>query len=501
MPQVALSHSEPIQTSEQPMALEQPRKAAIVFVDRSKVVQKPISQTQIEDPREFQLQQLRRRFSPKEAAEENGTALAFRIVPSDPDFPFEMEGLECILHVPQTYPKGGVPSLDVRNKEMDRGYQINVERGFDDLVHKSPQSTLLGLLNALDRKLESLLTEQKAKTIKIIPNTNPDRRHLVSGSKPPARPKVEKPTVNDTGSPRPQLAYTAEEKTKAQIRRETECRQIEARLGKLPFFYKSSDGIEYTIPLEPLKKVELPIPLQSIRTVKLFVPLLYPLQPCRLQIQGITGEAAANVERGFGERATEKLEVTLMGHINYLSQNMHVLAKQATKQVQDLTIAKANTNPSSMSELQEAPVKVTDTAPPSGKFELDDRSHLIIIPRPPEWTFGNQGGSDSESSESYDSEDESGNDASDEEPHGVPEPSDNITPAERGILLSFPFLELHNVELLELVSLGLTVKCDRCKDTTDISNLHSRSSSNVSGTRTERCKKCANLLNIGSCSF
>ena len=496
------SHSEPIQISEQPMALEQPRKATIASVDRSKVVQKPISRTQIEDPREFQLQQLRRRFSPKETAEQNGTALTFRMVPSDPDFPFEMEGLECILHVPQTYPKGGgVPSLDVRNKEMDRGYQINVERGFDDLVHTSPQSTLLGLLNALDRKLESLLTEQKAKTIKIVPNTNPDKRHLVSGSIPPARPKVGKSTVDDTGSPRPQLTYTAEEKTVAQTRRETECRQIEARLGKLPFFYKSSDGIEYIIPLEPLKKVELPIPLQNIRTVKLFVPLLYPLQPCRLQIQGITGEAATNVERGFGERVKEKSEVTLMGHINYLSQNMHVLAKQVAKQVQDLKIAKANASPSRTSELQEAPVRVTDTAPSSGGFELDDRSHLVIIPRPPEWTFGGQGGSDSESSDSYGSEDESGNDASDEEPRGVPGPSENITPAERGILLSFPFLELHNVELLELVSLGLTVKCDRCKDTTDISNLHSRSSSDASGTRTERCKKCANLLNIGSYLF
>ena len=60
-----------------------------------------------------------------------------------------MVGLECVLHVPTTYPKEVRPSIDVKNKEMGRDYQINVERGFARLAESRPQSTLLGLTNSL----------------------------------------------------------------------------------------------------------------------------------------------------------------------------------------------------------------------------------------------------------------------------------------------------------------------------------------------------------------
>ena len=63
-----------------------------------RVVQRPIPRAQLDDPREFQVQQLRRRFSPTEKVEDNGTAFAFTMEPSDPDFPFDMERLECVLH-------------------------------------------------------------------------------------------------------------------------------------------------------------------------------------------------------------------------------------------------------------------------------------------------------------------------------------------------------------------------------------------------------------------
>ena len=487
-----------IHTAKQSEALGLQRKVTLAPVDRSRIVPKPISRTQIEDPRAFQLQQLRRRFSPKEASEENGTTLTFRMVPSDPDFPFEMAGLECTLHVPQTYPTGGIPSLDVHNKEMDRGYQINVERGFDALVRESPQSNLLGLMNALDRQLELLLTEQKAETIKIIRNADPSRRHPLSKGKQPIELQVDKPAISDTKSPRSQQLYTADQKNKAQARREMETRQLEARLGRLPSFNKSSDGIEYTIPMEPSKKVELPVPLQMVKKVSLFVPLLYPLQPCRVQVQGVADEAAVNVKKSFEERVKEKPDVTLMGHINYLSQNMHVLAKQPIKEEHEHTIIEADTGSSRMDELQEAPPKLTTTiTQPDTGFNLNDRSRLIVVPRPPEWTFGDQDDIDSDSSDSYDTEEKSANDSSGEEPHAAPESSNTASPAERGILLSFPYLELHNVELLELTSLSITVKCDRCKDTTDISNLRSKSPTDTT-VRMECCKKCANALNIGS---
>ncbi|KAK5168598.1 hypothetical protein LTR16_011898, partial [Cryomyces antarcticus] len=77
-----------------------------------------------------------------------------------------------------------------------------------------------------------------------------------------------------------------------------------------------------------------------------------------------------------------------------------------------------------------------------------DRSHIHVIPRPPEWTVGGEeedGSSSDDGSLTYDS----GDDTEEEESEGGPVAS-QTTPAERGIMLSFPFLELHGIELLEL---------------------------------------------------
>ncbi|MCJ1245306.1 hypothetical protein MMC30_002510 [Trapelia coarctata] len=461
-------------------------------VDKSKVVQKPVPRAQAEDPREFQIQQLRRRFSPKEIAEDNGTAFAFSMAPSDPDFPFDMVGLECVLHVPTTYLKGRTPSLDVKNKEMGRGYQINVERGFDALVSKSPHLALLGLMNALDKQLESLLTGQKAETIKIVPN---------------ARSSSDKPVGQSTSTPRhaeeskakpvekPSPAFTAEQRTSAAARREMETGQLEARLQRLPLFFKSSDGIAYTLPIEPRKRVDLPVPLHAVKTVRLFVPLLYPLQPCRVEIQGVNREAALNTENGFEKRAREHPETTLMGHVNYLTQNMHLLATEPVEEDHSEVLKEANIATLQLED-HSSPVDSKDKLSKQAEL-LDDRSHVHVIPRPPEWvSHGPDGEEDGDSSEYYDSGDEYTDDSG-VELDTIPEST--RTAPERGVLLSFPYLELHGIELLELVSLCITIKCERCKDQLDVKNLRNTTTAtgDVTGARIESCKKCASSLSVG----
>ncbi|KAL9107850.1 MAG: hypothetical protein Q9187_008370 [Circinaria calcarea] len=402
-----------------------------------------------------------------------------------------MAGLECVLHVPDTYPKGGTPSLDVRNKEMGRGYQINIERGFDKLRTNSPEATLLALMNALDRQLESLLTEQKAETLKIIPNIVPKRPAAHGLSDPNARPLPKKTAE----VPKPPHTYTQEEKGIAQARRETEVRQLEARLGRLPLYNRSLDGIAYTLPIEPRRRVDLPVPLQVVRTVKLFVPMLYPLQTCRIEIQGVARDAARNTERRFESKAKENSEMTLMGHVNYLSQNMHVLATETVMDRPEMVVDDLAMSDLNVKEPHEKPSISSGNA----GFEeaYDDRSHIKVIPRPPEWRVGGEVDADdgSGSSDSYDSGDEYIDDASDGEPDPVPG-AFSTTP-ERGVLLSFPYLELHGIELLELVSLCVTIKCERCKDTMDVNNLRSSPDPGSSGARTESCKKCASQLSIG----
>ena len=483
-------------TSEPPLNLQQGRRYAAPPVNSTRVVQKPISRAQVEDPREFQVQQLRRRFSPKEENHENDTVFSFQMVPSDPDFPFEMVGLQCVLHVPFTYPQNGRPSLHVKNKEMGRGYQINVERGFEALTEKSPQYTLLGLMTALDKQLESLLSAEKASTIKITPNVAIGRqvRQANIGNDAPSVSKFPPATTINDWPTAP--IHTPEQKRTAQARREMETHQLEARLGRLPLFSKSSDSIAYTVPVDPRRHEDLPIPLQVIKTVKLFVPLLYPLHHCRIEILGVTREAASNTEMAFECRAKDKPETTLMGQINYLAQHMHILAAiPATETL----IEPPDVQPVASLGLGGS----TDTSKAfNAPEEFNDRSHIKIIPRPPEWAIPGED-DDADDSGYTDSSGSDNDDLTDEAGEEAPDSSLETTSGgpERGILLSFPLLELYGIELLELVALCLTIKCERCKDTMDISNLRNHGNVGASGIRSASCKKCANTLSIGVYAF
>ena len=461
----------------------------------SQAVPKPISRAEAENPREFQIQQLRRRFSPIEEADGDGTKLAFRLVPSDPDFPFELDGLDCVLHVPFTYPGRESPRLEVKNKEMGRGYQINVERGFDEIVTEAPQGTLLGAMNRLDRRLESMLIGKKAETVKIVPNT------ARTGPRTPVEAsKITQDTRKVLLANEPQPAetrpsYSAEQKRDAQARRELETRQLEARLGRLDLFAKSPNGTAYTVPIDPRRRGDLPVPLQGLRKVQLYVPSLYPLETCKIEIQGIARGAATVTENAFEKRARENRETSLMGHVNFLAQNIHVLATRPTP------VEKVN--PPEILSVESLSVEEESVAGDSSsvRHDWDSRSHIKVISRPPEWLVGEGDqvvqGDHVEGSDSYDSEDEFADDASEHDLENIEE-SIGTSP-ERGILLSFPFLELYGIELLELVSIGITIKCERCKDTMDVKNLRNNiTTAGSTGIRTESCKKCADTLGVGN---
>ena len=220
-----------------------------------------------------------------------------------------------------------------------------------------------------------------------------------------------------------------------------------------------------------------------MKAVKLLVPSLYPLQNCRIEIQGVGRDAATKTERNFERRAKEKIEVTLIGHVNYLAQNMHLFATEP-EPAEDLPTAELQ-----VQEFTNMPLD--DQLIDSKAFLSEgnrDRSHIKFIPRPPEWTVADEAESSASNySDSYDSENEFTDD--EHESHvleAVPEAP------ERGVSLSFPSLELHGIELLELISLYVIVKCDRCKETVDFDNIHS-----ASPDRLDSCKKCASSLSIG----
>lgn len=440
------------------------------------------------NPRDFQINQLRRRFSPKEASTASGLSLTFSMIPSDPDFPFEMpRGLECILQVPLNYPAQpeSQPSLEVKNKEMGREWQVNVEHGFARLATGGIQNTtLLGMMNALDKQLEKLLTERKDEEPSITIISNSAAKKSIKSESQTMQPPIEMPVWTK----KPPDPYSSSQLRLASERRGAELRQLEARLGRTSVFSKSADGIAYTLPLTPRRHLDLPVPLQAVNSIKLLVPILYPLEQCRIELLGTGREAARLTELSFRRHVKDNEGTNLMGHVNYLAQNMHTMATEVEDiPVQDDKDAEdfgpVNANKSGIEN------KIVGTS--SGD---DDRSHIKIIPRPPEWVVvhGDDESADSGSSDSYDSSDA---DEDDEEEGGarletLPE-STSVSGPERGISLSFPFLELYSIEVLELVSLSITVKCERCKDTTDISNLRDQAQ------KSESCKKCAMPLSVG----
>lgn len=465
-------------------------------VNTSRITQRPSPQSQLADPRAFEISQLRRRFTPDEsssAGESEGEnnrsmTLTFRLRPSDPDFPFDMDALHCSLRVPFDYPNGGKPTLRVTNPEMERGYQINVERGFDSIVAASRSQTLLGYFNSLDKQLERLLSSEKADTIKLV--SHPRKLAQPQPPQSPAAAEKASITVIPTLTSTP-VVHSKEDQLQAKILRDAECRQLLARMGRLPQFSTSSDGLTFTLPLEPRKRNHLPTELQALKQIRLIVPEAYNLSPCRLELVGVKGLAADAVRDAFAKRARELPDMSLLNHVNYLSQNLHTMAKPIEKpkdRIEESPQLPASEVP--QTQVGGDPARQTQIS-----SAATDRPHVVTIARPPEWDVVRYGDADSSDSSS---EDEDGTDV-DETPHagGSSNAAQGTTStSETGVSVSFPHLDLHGIELLELGSLNIQVKCDRCKQTKDVMKLQDNSTGTP--TRTDSCKKCAAQFAIGT---
>jgi hypothetical protein len=257
-------------------------------------------------------------------------------------------------------------------------------------------------------------------------------------------------------------------------------------MGRLPQYSKLSDGVTYILPIEPRKRDELPPSLQAVKTFKLIVPQQYNLKPCRLELQGVAGAETLNVAKAFEQRCLENADLSLVAHVNYLSQNIHAWAK-TPHEVRDAVAANADVNPPEIHGF----VPTTPLSAPAQ--DEADRSHIVTIPRPPEWRAGDD--SDSSGSEFTDSEHDESDHEPEDETTGGPEASSSGP--ERGILLSFPHLEMHGIELMEVFSISLEIKCERCKTQTDVQNIRNNAKLETAAVRPESCRKCANSMSIG----
>ncbi|KAJ5328004.1 Zinc finger CCCH-type [Penicillium brevicompactum] len=470
--------------------------------------QRPVSSMEQSNPREFQVNQLRRRYRPHETNDDQGTTLTFGLVPSDPDFPFELERLQCILHVPKSYPQGR-PTLTVSNSEMESAYQANVARGFDDIVdftyRTNGRGTLLGWLNSLDKKLEPLLTTlERGPTLKFFANHGDPataKEPIKAPEKVTGQPSVAQAKLPASSAAQPQRnlqpqrvvpKHTAEAKAAAEKRRALETKQLEARLGRLPMFQKAPDGKTYVIPIQPTKKDRLPRAIQALKTVKLIVPPLYPLEQSSIKLQGVEGNETKATELGFTQWVQQTSQLSLVSQINYLASNIHKFAETSLPDHEEST----DLIPLEVEEEETEDVDLSTAPPELPAHDDEDRPHLHVIPRPPEWSVPDthSGGEGISDESSYD-EDEFSDEEDEEGGAPVPVAVDNNAPG-RGVALSFPYLELYGIELLELTCLNITVKCDRCKVAVDIKNVPQITDEKGQMAKQESCKKCANNMSV-----
>lgn len=450
----------------------------VVEPSASRVVPKPVPQSQTQDPRKYQIEQLKKRFAAQVSNLQNGiTNVSFHLKPSDPDFPFELDFLECEVQVPRHYPDEA-PLLRVKNKDIPRGFGLNIEAGWDKLVRDKQSATLLTHCNALDKNLEAFLSEQKSETVTLM--TFKDTRHLeglpaalAENDTTAAKPEPVKPPVVARRYV-PEESFTREQMADAKTRRVQEIRQLEARMGRMSLFHKSADGIVYTLPLEPKRRAELLPGLRSVTSVQLIIPLLYPLQPLRILLNDVESLAAEALEEEFSTRASQQKQMTLMSHLNYLTQNLHVLAKTARAAPPQV--------PSESQDHEQN--QQTNNSSIQTTMDKEGKNHVQVIPRPPEWTLIDEHGDSENSSDDWDSEDDS-------DGGGVlvermnPSASETTHQVESGTSISFPLVELHGIELLQVTILGLNVKCERCRTINEVTGLKPNEE------KASSCKKCA----------
>lgn len=462
-------------------------------------VPKPISGAEHEDPRNFQIKQIRLKFLTQEKTDSNGTHIKFSMMPTDPDFRFDMKELECVLHVPLGYPKQGSPSLEVLNDGLASESRELVQRRFDYIVKNLPGGTLLRWMNIFDRQLEHALTHRPPTTAIDAPSAS----SVPKNQKPEAQP-----SVGGMG-----------DKEKASQRRRKEITQLTSRLGRDPLFKAASDGMSYTVPVRPLRADLLPSALRQIKTMMMIIPISYPLDPCRIKVPGISDESARSLETTFAEHAVKNSAMSLVAHVNFLAASMHKMAIKPTVKPAALdTVTSLPVRPATVPtpELaRPAPVLAPEPArapspipqvPPTeagpSDETLPDRPHVYFIPRPPEWTTAGDGENESDMTDEESWSEDSLSDVDDGEFGGVPLPADPTYQLGKRVLLSFPDFELRGVELLTLGSLSLTLKCERCKEQCDVKNIKIGDDGiSVPASRGQICGKCSSHLKIGGLSL
>lgn len=479
--------------------------------DPSRVVKKPQqSNPKRLSKRDQQIEQLRRAFPDLTNDEHDPTKFRLKLIPTDPDFAFDIQALDFNLYVPLTYPSqprrdgtfatpSEYPMIIVLNKEIPKGFSANVDIGFKSLAEQFTQQnrTLLDMINALDRDLEGFLKQEKRATIKIVKNNKPRPSSLSN----------QEGTLNTSESSSQFNRFTIDSPPKLfvppEVRKERQAQidKLKHSLGQSAVWGVSSDDLEDVLRISVLVKdpSELPSQMNGQLEFNLHIPKSYGIaDSCFIIFPTVVDEFPSSIiENNFNKFLRTHTSWKLFSVVNYLACRISDL-KRADYELPE------------SEAIVEAIVEATpeDIKQPSSNVhdeEIQDKARKILslLKKPKLKAVENDSSSDSQEpieaeiiNDKEESEaDEEADETDDEELENIFE----IKPIEpRGIALSSPGITLTNIDILECNIVNLIVTCDKCSTQNDLFNIVSGPYGRDSKPFASTCTKCKSIL---ACAF
>ncbi|KAK3830884.1 MAG: hypothetical protein JOS17DRAFT_685039 [Linnemannia elongata] len=436
--------------------------------------------------RSFEIDQLASRFassfiarssSSSSVTDEETDNFELKIVPSDPDFPYEISALHVLLAVPKSYPTKSC-SVQVLNRDIPKGFATNLERGFDQAAAQQ-QKSLLAHLNWLDVNMEQLLQKPPAPTIRFIGHANNNSNsNAYSGKSSPS---------NDTSSPQQQppppvqKTYTPAERDQANLQRQKQMNQIQARFRSS---FESLSPTAVNISLESTDKDKMPIKWEGPLWIVLMVPVLYPLEPCdiRLRENGNNPEIeiwrARYVFPSFFSSSVKDIPQPAQGSSRpRAAGNFSEIDRTEHKGKLIYVDAPQEPRRGNFDTIQDHGVITSDDEDDDDSSESEEESSDENHTGPTTNNNDNRGEDDECDSEQEEEEEEeeSGSKAGGPVIESAPK---------RGIEIRMPDLKLDHISLLYCRSLSLLVRCNRCKALIDMPELR----------KWRTCENCQSLL-------
>lgn len=285
--------------------------------------------------------------------------ISFILIPSDPEFPFDLDVLKISLCVPPLYGvKRVVPSIYVLNDEIPRGYAANIESGFKTIADLAirgvqvPDMEIglvggIGLLNqimTLDKHLEDFLRMEKRKTIKFVVN-KPTSTQSSREATPTPKPKPAKPKAKSSSPAAAETKILLVDERRRNLLIEQFTQKLDS---SVKLFNKSKMYTKFKVWLPVNSTVNVPKSWIDNGKLELIlsIPISYPQGkltvsiPSRFsQLMGLHEEQEINLVKNFGNIQLEN--DSIISYVNYLSNNIGTfcLSSSEFEHYQQLTTA------------------------------------------------------------------------------------------------------------------------------------------------------------------